>query len=108
MLTDQAWGAWDVSAVDMDGDGDLDVLSASIDDDKVAWYENLGGGSFGPQQVVTTAPDGVNSARAADVDGDGDADVFSASGFDDRVAWYENLGANGFGPQQVLSTFVAS
>ena len=25
----------------MDGDGDMDVLSASIHDDKVAWYENL-------------------------------------------------------------------
>ena len=25
----------------MDGDGDTDVLSASTDDDKIAWYENL-------------------------------------------------------------------
>ena len=27
----------------MDGDGDLDVLSASRIDDKIAWYENRGG-----------------------------------------------------------------
>jgi hypothetical protein len=25
----------------VDGDADLDVLSASYDDDKIAWYENL-------------------------------------------------------------------
>jgi len=25
----------------MDGDGDIDVLSASTGDDKIAWYENL-------------------------------------------------------------------
>ena len=25
------------------------------DDDKIAWYENLGGGSFGVQQVITTS-----------------------------------------------------
>ena len=26
----------------MDGDGDIDVLSASYRDDKIAWYENDG------------------------------------------------------------------
>ena len=44
----------------MDGDGDLDVLSASFNDNKIAWYENLAGdGSFGdaPQvhHLATTA-----------------------------------------------------
>jgi hypothetical protein len=32
-----------VFAADVDGDGDLDVLSASSWDDKIAWYENQGG-----------------------------------------------------------------
>jgi hypothetical protein len=35
-----------VSAADIDGDGDLDVLSASFNDDQIAWYEN-GTGSPG-------------------------------------------------------------
>ena len=30
-------------AADVDGDGDLDVLSASFNDDKIAWYENTDG-----------------------------------------------------------------
>ncbi len=30
-----------VFAADVDGDGDIDVLSASTIDDKIAWYENL-------------------------------------------------------------------
>ncbi|GAG09033.1 unnamed protein product, partial [marine sediment metagenome] len=30
-----------VYATDLDGDGDADVLSASLWDDKIAWYENL-------------------------------------------------------------------
>ena len=30
-----------VFATDVDGDGDTDVLSASFDDNKIAWYENL-------------------------------------------------------------------
>ena len=30
-----------VFAADVDGDGDIDVLSASSNDAKIAWYENL-------------------------------------------------------------------
>ncbi len=30
-----------VYAIDLDGDGIVDVLSASSYDDKIAWYENL-------------------------------------------------------------------
>ena len=84
--------------------GDADVLSASDNDDKIAWYENLGSGSFGPQQVITTAADFATSVYAEDLDGDGDADVLSASSYDDKIAWYENLGSGLFGPQQVITT----
>ena len=52
-------------ATDLDGDGDADVLSASILDNKIAWYENQGGGQFGPQQVITTAADFAYSVYAA-------------------------------------------
>jgi hypothetical protein len=39
----------------MDGDGDMDVLSASWTDDKIAWYENTdGAGTFGAQKVIST------------------------------------------------------
>lgn len=31
----------DVYAADIDNDGDMDVLSASQNDDKIAWYENM-------------------------------------------------------------------
>ena len=40
-----------VHAADLDGDDDMDVLSASQDDDKIAWYENMGNGVFGSQQI---------------------------------------------------------
>jgi hypothetical protein len=73
-------------------------------DDKIAWYENLGGGSFGPQQVITTSADAASSVYATDLDGDGDADVLSASWNDNKIAWYENLGGGSFGVQQVIST----
>ena len=40
VITASALNADSVFAIDVDGDGDIDVLSASSGDDKIAWYEN--------------------------------------------------------------------
>src|SRR5688572_14295422 len=37
-VSTSAWVAYTVSAADVDGDGDVDLLSSSISDNKVAWY----------------------------------------------------------------------
>ncbi|MCA9230365.1 MAG: VCBS repeat-containing protein, partial [Planctomycetales bacterium] len=64
-------GAESVFAADVDGDGDLDVLSASSLDHKIAWYENDGSQNF-TSHTITTSAEGASSANAADLDGDGD------------------------------------
>ncbi|MAF66192.1 MAG: hypothetical protein CMJ84_11115 [Planctomycetes bacterium] len=98
VISFDADGSWAVFSADLDGDGDLDVLSASRDDDKIAWYENVGagsgvgGGSFGPQRIITSSADDAWDVCAADLDGDGDADVLSASYNDNLIAWYETTG----------------
>ena len=106
VISNLADEARSIFAADLDGDGDVDVLSASYQDDKIAWYENLdGAGTFGSQQVISTLANGAAWVVAADVDGDGDLDVLSASEIDRKVAWYENLdGAGTFGAQRVIST----
>ncbi|MGH8584010.1 MAG: FG-GAP repeat domain-containing protein, partial [Gammaproteobacteria bacterium] len=98
-----AYSASQVRTGDVDGDGDLDVLSASSADNKIAWYEN--GDGIGTSWALRTISVTANSARAvdvADVDLDGDLDVLSASRYDDRVAWYENL--DGLGTIWTLHT----
>ena len=106
-ITNSANYANSVYATDIDGDGDMDVLSASKGDDKIAWYENTDrNGTFGPPEVITTSALDALSVFSADIDGDGDADVVSGSYGDDKVAWYENIDGSGtFGPQQVITTF---
>jgi hypothetical protein len=108
VISTAADGPITIFAVDLDGDTDLDVLSASSNDSKIAWYENTDGlGTFGPQQIIFAGALGAWSVFAADVDGDGDVDVLSASFFDDTVAWYENTDGTGtFGPQLPISTVV--
>jgi len=100
--------AWSVFAADLDGDGDIDVISASIGEDKIAWYENLDGlGSFGSQQIIGENLVDAVIVYAVDIDNDGDIDVVAAADDDDKMVWYENLDGQGsFGPEQIITTSV--
>ena len=60
--------------VDLDKDGDLDILSAGNGGTKVGWYENRGDFTFDEHIISTTgyAPEAI---KAADMDKDGDLDI---------------------------------
>ena len=101
-----AGGAWGVAAADLDGDGDLDVLSGSVTDSTVAWYENQNGlGTFGPRLVISNTAGQPKTVAAVDLDGDGDLDVVSSSDDPALLTWYENVDGTGtFGAPQNLAT----
>lgn len=104
IITTNAENAYAVYAVDLDGDGDLDVLSASFDDDTIAWYENTDGrGSFGPLIPISKATKGAIDVAAGDLDNDGDADVVAASSFDGTISWFENEGDGTFGERMIIT-----
>ena len=108
-ISTSADGARDVYAIDLDSDGDIDVLSASENDDKIAWYENNGSESF-TAHTITTFSDGTNpqSVYAVDIDGDGDIDVLSGSEGTVAVAWYENNGSQSFIAHTIATNSTAS
>jgi hypothetical protein len=81
-----AWGSSGLEMVDLDGDGDLDILYTNGDtlDDyelkpyqAIWWLENLGDLEFEAHELASYH--GVNRALAADLDGDGDQDVIASA-----------------------------
>ena len=79
-IATSADGAYDVFVVDMDNDGDLDILSAARIDDTIALYTNDGASDPSWSATdITTSADGATSVFAADMDNDGDIDILSAS-----------------------------
>jgi hypothetical protein len=96
-----------VFASDLDGDSDMDVISASFWDGKIAWYKNIdGNGNFDNQQIIATTPmKQATSVYASDIDGDGHLDVISSAYHLNQVTWYKNLNNNGFGLPNVISSF---
>ncbi len=96
-------------SADLDGDNDLDIISANFLDDNISWYENNYTNINGPayfsnvQKNITNTVNGPVSIFAEDVDNDGDIDILAASTYDYTVAWYENLdGLGNFGTKNVI------
>lgn len=98
----------DFHEIDIDGDGDLDVVSSwniQGGSQGVSWYRNeTGAGSFSSRITIAATVNGVSSVYGGDLDGDGDMDVVAALSGDDKIVWYENTdGLGTFGAEQVLS-----
>jgi len=81
-----SWGFSGIQVVDLDKDGDLDVLATNGDtfDDKILkpyhgiqWLENKGTFPF-TEHTLATMP-AVTRAQAADLDGDGDLDIVACA-----------------------------
>ena len=80
MINNGAAGATSTFAIDLDGDGDVDVLSSSWNDSTIAWHENSDGrGINWTEHKITTDAEVATSVFGIDVDSDGDIDVLSAS-----------------------------
>ena len=96
VITTQAAGARSVFAADLTGNGDLDVISASSDNNTVAWYESSGGPSptFSSPRIVSNQAMGAAAVHAADINGDGRIDIIAAIQFNNEVAWFENNGGS--------------
>ena len=107
IITDNAEKACRIIPVDLDLDGDFDiVVGTNYINNEIYWYENTdSSGTFERRETITTEVNNLLSIWVSDLDNDNDHDILSASTDDDKTAWYENLDGNGiFGDQQIISS----
>ena len=102
LVSDSASRVRDANLADIDGDGDLDIYSATDGDGSIAWYENRDrNGTTWTQQFVTRSLGYPRSSYAADLDGDGDMDLMAASANDNRVTIFRQTSPRTFS-QEIL------
>jgi PKD repeat protein len=99
-----------VLLVDLDGDGDDDVLvvqdDAFLAERDAVWYEHLdGAGTYGPGQILEEELH-VQAIAMDDLDGDGDLDLILGTygpQLPRGLFWYEHLdGVGTFGPANAV------
>ena len=84
-----------LSVGDVNGDGDLDILTASEGSNhQLSWWEDENGtGDNWVEHVILNNYGNARAVHAVDMDGDGDLDVIAA-GFD-MLCWLENTNGSG-------------
>lgn len=91
MVTNSARYARSTYAADLNLNGSLDLMSASAEDNLVAWYDNGGGTALDwTQRVLSGNMSGARHVYADDLDSDGDFDVLAGAELNNTIAWYEN------------------
>ncbi len=82
-----------IDAGDLDGDGDVDIVTSSYDSNNYSVFENNGSGAFTQVDIL---PASLNASCAIlhDRDGDGDLDITGTDEGDDVLILFENAGSS--------------
>ncbi len=94
IITSQAINVVALVLVDVDNDGDKDLVSSSSGDGKIAWYRNLGQGNFSNQIVVVSGLTGLGVIAVADITGDNKVDIVARAG--GVLVYYKSLSLGSF------------
>lgn len=80
----------DVTTRDMNNDGVEDLLATTwTSDDNLVWFENQGGGNFGPANFISSSLFYPEKVKEGDLDEDGDQDLYVTAY---PNAWFEAQG----------------
>lgn len=91
LIADDFDGARSVKAVDIDGDGLLDVVGAALLANAVTWWHNNGDTTWTEYPIDSTF--GMSHmVYSYDIDADGDSDIVAAAYTSNAIAWWSNDG----------------
>lgn len=85
--------------VDLDADGDIDVIAADRNNGEIWWWENDDGiGTTWIPHAIDLAIPWATMVTSGDLDMDGDLDIVAScynQPIDDAIVWYENTAGDG-------------
>jgi hypothetical protein len=93
VISNNSQGGYELFAVDLDLDGDIDILCACDHSNSgLQFWENLDGlGTAWSSTRINASNDDARSVHAADIDGDSDLDVIACGTNNIYLSWFENL-----------------
>ncbi|MBI89199.1 MAG: hypothetical protein CMG60_03850, partial [Candidatus Marinimicrobia bacterium] len=94
-LDNNLGGAFGLEIVDLDFDGDMDIVATGLDWNDINWYENDGSENF-TERLIDGDLNGALGLAINDIDGDGDLDIFATAFVGGSVVLYENNGSQNF------------
>lgn len=89
VIDQNASGARSIAAEDIDGDGDIDLASASLESHEMTWYRN-----DGESWMEITIDDTYalsHKVFLTDMDNDGDVDILGSAYQEQNITWWENI-----------------
>lgn len=93
----------DLEFADIDGDGDLDLVTVSVVSDMLGWMENVGG-EYTKLRSIGEKNNQPMSLSCSDVDLDGDIDVVYTAVGNNMVALHLNQSGGIFDEEVIIST----
>jgi hypothetical protein len=81
--------------IDVDHDGDMDIIGSASANDIVWWENSSGEGKSWIRHLVDGAVGGVQLVQGADINVDGYMDVLGATWLSGGINWWENTSGNG-------------
>jgi hypothetical protein len=99
------YGGNDAVAVDLDNDGDADILGAGYKLQTIDWWQNGGAGNFSAKTTVRTSFQYTRNVQAKDMDGDTDIDILACADAENTFSWFENNGSESFTEHTISTDF---
>lgn len=91
-ITTDFGGARSVDACDIDGDGDIDLAGAALDDHTICWWRNNGSDPIEWEKItVTSSFTFAHKVQLADMNRDEKPDILGTA-YNDGICWWENSG----------------
>jgi hypothetical protein len=111
-LTTLAFNSHSLHSVDIDNDGDIDILTNYDQTSAVIWFANNGEGTFSAENTVYSQTDyiGLQSVYCADLDQDGDVEVIWAAVnhglfYHDNMSLVSSLDETELNPENYFNAF---